>query len=269
MIALAGAVAMGCGTEEAGSAATNGTGATGGSGTGGSGTGGSGTGGSVGPPGVEVPMACRNSFNQALSDIPIVLDVVPTSTIVGGTEFTADITPVLSFTKAFLDAALESLPSLTSVLVADAKATVQVFGATGANVVTNAPGTPCVVMPGNPNDCPEVTLNLCNGTNGCDATTPPTVATPLFVPLDMVQGSYTAGASGGEVCFDSFGTIPPEVSAATSPTDTYLRVLALTAIAVVIACEPGTVNDNGTPEIDPDDTVDPNTDADRVCFPIE
>ena len=60
MIALAGAVAIGCGTEEAGSAATPGTGATGGSGTGA--TGGAGATGGTG----GVAGACTNEADQAV-----------------------------------------------------------------------------------------------------------------------------------------------------------------------------------------------------------
>jgi hypothetical protein len=210
-------------------------------------------------------MVCKNSFTNQLSDIPIGLVVDPTA-ISGGQPFTASITPTLSFTVEFLNAALAVLPTLTDVLVADAKATIQAFGATGSNVVTNYPGTPCVVTSDNPNGCPQIFLDLCDGSD-CPVTDPPTVATPLFVELAEVSGTWTAGASGGQVCFDSFGTIPTEdITGTTPPTDTFLKVYALEAIAVALACQPGT-EDPAQPDVQ--DAIIPNTDADRNCFDIE
>ena len=208
---------------------------------------------------VEVPMTCRNSFTNVVSDIPIGLVVDPTI-ISGGQPFSATITPTLSFTVAFLNAALIQLPTLTGVAVADATATVQALGATGPNVSTDLAGTPCVVTPTNANGCPEIFLDLAD-----PPTSPPTVVSPLFVALEPVMGNYTAGASGGQVCFDSFGTIPPPpITGTTPPTDTFLKVFALNVIAVVLACEPGTANP-GPPE---GPTI-PNTDADRNCFNIQ
>jgi hypothetical protein len=62
MIALAGAVAIGCGTSEAGSKATNGAGATGGS----PGTGGSGGSGNTGG---AIEGACTTPENEAVYDV--------------------------------------------------------------------------------------------------------------------------------------------------------------------------------------------------------
>jgi hypothetical protein len=210
-------------------------------------------------------MVCKNSFTNQLSDIPIGLVVDPTA-INASQGFSASITPTLSFTVDFLNAALVQLPTLTDVLVADAKATIQAFGTTaGSNVVTNYAGTPCVVTPGNPNGCPQIFLDLCDGSD-CPVTSPPTVATPLFVELQPVSGNWTAAASG-QVCFDSFGTIPTgNITGTTPPTDTYLRVFALQAIAVVLACTPGT-EDPANPDVQT--AIIPNTDADRNCFDIQ
>ncbi len=216
--------------------------------------------GLVDPPSqtVEVPMTCRNSFTNVVSDIPIGLVVDPTI-IQAGQPFSATVTPTLSFTVAFLNNALIQLPTLTGVAVNDANATVQALNATGANVFTVLAGTPCVVTPTNANGCPDIPLDLVT-----PPTSPPTVASPLFVELETVSGTWTAGASG-QVCFDSFGTIPPAPISGTTPvTDTFLKVFALNVIAVVLACEPGTANP-GPPE----GPSIPNTDADRNCFNIQ
>jgi hypothetical protein len=94
------------------------------------------------------------------------------------------------------------------------------------------------------------------------------VTGPLTIELEPVTGSYTAGDSGGEFCFDVVGTIPPNVSAAANPTETWLRVNANSVLPVALACTGGTVNDNGTPDDDTDDTVDPNPATALICFSI-
>jgi hypothetical protein len=235
-----------------------------------------------------------------LSDIPTDVTVDPTA-ILGSAAFTADIDVTLFFTQEFLQAALIALfPSpLTQVDVTATRGAIATTGVSGAPVVSTTTLTPLpqtVVIPQAPNsgdaggqtctvdaDCPlEAFGQTCGvGTPGqCDcacqtACTPAScaavVTADLALPLNPINDApFTANATG-DVCFNVNGVIPANTSAANpiGAQNTGTRVLAFGVLPVALDCGPGTVDDNGTPDIDTDDTVIPNTPAQQICFPIQ
>jgi Cys-rich repeat protein len=74
-----------------------------------------------------VPVACANNLAPQLSDLLFALTVDPT-TILAGQDFDAEITGVLQFDQAFLQAAIGFVPGLTSADVVGARASVGAKG---------------------------------------------------------------------------------------------------------------------------------------------
>lgn len=205
------------------------------------------------------PAGCRNSFNQAVSDFAIDVMVVPTGTIQAGQEFTADITPTLNLSSAFLQGAADTLGdlqvALEEVTVVSTQVEVGVVGGTttGDPVLSQLGSTPQVIMI--PNEGPPGTV--------------PTVITgPVVIELPTVTGTFTAGAAGETVYFCVQGDVPEMVIIANGPNQTYVEVM-VSIFNVDFACELGTA-DLQDPESDTDDVVapgDPETDC--LGFEIE
>jgi hypothetical protein len=252
-----------------GTAATGGTGGTGGvAGTGGTGgvagTGGTGgvggTGGAactvpapVDAPGI--PMACRNSFNQAVSTFPIdLLNVTPDDCILDGQPFNTAIDPVIALDTAFLEAAAQTLCDLGTLLteadVTSAQVSVDaIAGATCTEQLSVLPGTPVTVT----------VATVCTGTCGdLGVTCEVTAGIALPLPAITVPCS-AAGTAGSEVQFCSTGTVPLSISLSDPPPppayqETYVGVsVGGGAITVAFACNtssttvpaPGVVNEIG------------------------
>ena len=190
-----------------------------------------------------IPAACIVSFNGALADFPVDVTIDP-GPISAGQPFTADITASAVVTEDFIGAALAVIPTLTDVDVNLAQATIApVANATGADVTSSLSPVP-------------QTFNLIADTDGNG------VPGPLVVDLSAEVGNYTAGASGTTIEFDLVG------STAAVPSATHITAVVLSAITVEISCEPGTANDNGTPDDDSDDFVNPQDPAARISFDI-
>ena len=109
---------LGCGDDDTGTGGSGGTAGTGGT-AGGGGSGGGGAGGAGGaagcpPPPVieEVPAACRNSFNQVVSEFTVNMEVALDDCPVAAQDFNANVTPTLALDTEFLQAAADTLCDL-------------------------------------------------------------------------------------------------------------------------------------------------------------
>jgi hypothetical protein len=199
-------------------------------------------------------MACRNSFNQAVSTFPIDLtNVAPDDCILEGQPFNAAIDPVIALDTAFLEAAAQTLCDLGTFLTEADVTTAQVSvdaiaGATCTEQLSVLGGTPLTVTL-------DVTLEGSCGSGGIV-----TVNSGISVSLPAMNVPCSAaGAAGSEVQFCSTGTVPLGITL-TDPapppayTQTYVGVsVGGGAITVAFACNtssttnppPGQENDIG------------------------
>jgi len=209
-----------------------------------------------------IPMACRNSFNQAVSTFPIDLLNVTANSADGcihtGQAVDFDIDPVIALDTAFLEAAAQTLCDLgTFLTVADvtsAQISIDaVAGATCTEQLTELPGVPVVVpIPttltcvGGTNDggactsgaqCPGGTCPAC-GSGGITE-----VTAGISLPLPAANVPCTAGAVGdGTVQICSTGQVPLAISLTVPPPppvyqETYVGVaVGGGAIQVGFAC---------------------------------
>jgi hypothetical protein len=203
-------------------------------------------------------MACRNSFNQAVSTFPIdLLNVTPDDCIEAGQPVDFDIDPTIALDTAFLEAAAQTLCDLgtllTSADVSVAQVSVDaVAGATCTEQLSVLPGTPVTVP----------ISTVCDGTCG-DLGVTCTVTEGISLPLPAMTVPCTAGTAGSEVQLCSTGQVPLAISLSvpTPPpayTETYVGVnvpagIQPPPIQVAFACNtssttnpaPGQENDIG------------------------
>ena len=201
-----------------------------------------------------IPMACRNSFNQAVSTFPIdLLNVTPDDCIEAGQPFNTAIDPTIALDTAFLEAAAQTLCDLGTFLTEADVTTAQVSvdaiaGATCTEQLSVLPGVPLTV-----------TLDI-SIVGSCGSGGVVSVDSGITVPLPpMNVPCSAAGAAGSEVQFCSTGQVPLEISL-TDPapppaySETYVGVsVGGGAITVSFACNtssttvpaPGQENDIG------------------------
>ena len=185
-----------------------------------------------------IPMACRNSFNQAVSTFPIdLLNVTPDGCILDGQAVDFAIDPVIALDTAFLEAAAQTLCDLGTLLteadVTFAQVSVDsIAGATCTEQLAVLQGTPVTV----------VIPTECDGTCG-DADVTCSVTSGISLPLPaMVLPCTSASGADGEVQICSTGTVPLVISLsdpAPPPTytETYVGVdVGGGAIRVAFAC---------------------------------
>jgi hypothetical protein len=216
-----------------------------------------------------IPMACRNSFNQAVSTFPIDLsNVTPDDCVLAGQAVNFDIDPVIALDTAFLQAAAQTLCDLgtflTSADVTSAQVSVDaIAGATCTeqrSVLSPVPQTVTL----------DITLSGSCGSGGIV-----TVNSGISVPLAPITLPCTAGAANAEVQICSTGQVPLDISL-TDPApppayqNTYVGVaVGGGAISVGFACNtssttnpaPGQENDIGCVLANPT----PSTPAGKSC----
>jgi len=184
----------------------------------------------------QAQTACRNSFNQLLSQFPVDYDIALDDCAFAGQTFNADVTPTLNFAESFLNTAATTLcPFGIDICTAGATFTdVQVrvdalAGATCTSVLSELADTP-------------VTLPLT-----CSSACPnPVVTAPVAIPLPTVTVACTAGAAPGPVGLCATGTTP--LNAAPGPTgtqdvDTWAEVSIGFPNPVSFQCGEGLVSD--------------------------
>jgi hypothetical protein len=181
-------------------------------------------------------MACRNSFNQAVSTFPIdLLNVTPDDCILDGQPFNTAIDPVIALDTAFLEAAAQTLCDLgTTLTVADvtvAQVSVDaIAGATCTEQLSVLPGVPITVTL-------DITFDGTCGSGGIV-----TVNSGITVPLPpMTLPCSAAGTAGSEVQICSTGEVPLAISLSDPPpppayTETYVGVAVGGSIFVSFAC---------------------------------
>jgi len=185
-----------------------------------------------------IPMACRNSFNQAVSTFPIDLLNVNTqgSCIEDGQAVNFGIDPVIALDTAFLQAAAQTLCDLgTFLTTADV---------TSAQVSIDAvAGATCTQQLAVLSPVPQTVVLDISIVGTCGSGGVVTVNSGIAVPLPPVNLPCTAGAAGGkalQLC--STGTVPLAISLtvpAPPPayTETYVGVaVGGGAIQVAFAC---------------------------------
>ena len=240
-----------------------------------------------------VPMVCENPVSVFLWGIPMNMTVTP-SAIQATRDFVADIRATLSVPKEFLQYGLISVfpTELTSLQITSAGAEIVTTGVSSGSPVSAILGSVPVTVPipqasnpGDPGgapcitdgDCPLAAFGQscrasgqceCACRSGCDPAVCANVATgDITVPVAPIfNAPYTAVASGA-VCFDVGGGNPP-VAIGAPPVRTGIRALASNGAFVRFECVGGTVNDNGTPDLPTDDSIDPNPPSSQICFPI-
>jgi len=227
LMGLALVVGLGC-ESPSGDTGTGGTGGTAGigGGPGGGGDGGDGgTGGTVMvecPPNADapepqigtVPTACRNSFNQVVSEFPVTLDVALDCAI-AGQPFNATVTPTLALDTTFLQSAADTLcvlgNPLTDVTIRNAQVRVDALqGATCTSQLSVLTPVPQDVM-----------LNV-TVTGTCGEGGSIVVNEGISIPLSQVSLPCTAGAAGETAAFCPTGTTA--LMAGTTPNDTFVVV---------------------------------------------
>jgi len=165
-----------------------------------------------------IPMACRNSFNQAVSTFTVdLLNVTPDDCILDGQSFNATVEPTLTLDTVFLQDAADLLcdlgTALTEVDIDLAQVSVDaIAGATCTEQTAVLSGVP-VTLP------LDVTVS---GTCGIGGTV--TVNSGIAIPLPQVSLSCTAGTAGSEVQLCSTGTVPLSISLANPAVRTFLTV---------------------------------------------
>jgi hypothetical protein len=205
-----------------------------------------------------IPMVCANSFTDDLSPVPFDL-TVSTGAISSGDDFSAQVSISAALSQEFLQGAAETVCGfgilLDTVQVDLLQSTVTVVsGASGEDVVTVLDPVPQIV------DVPIAEPTVCPGN-------PPTVTGPLNIELSTEMGTWTADASG-EVLFGVAGFIPDPLTLDTPPTPTHIRV-TVSVLGVAFACEPGFLDDGGTPDDPSDDTIIPLEPEDYLSLPIQ
>jgi hypothetical protein len=156
-------------------------------------------------------MACRNSFNQAVSVFPINLEnVTPDACIEAGQPVNFDIDPVIALDTTFLQAAVGTLCATGSLLtVADVNAA-QVS-------IDSVAGATCTEVLSGPIAQAGVVLDITEVPSGCNCNTIPctsvTVNSGISLPLPPVTLQCSAaGTAGSEVQVCSTGEIPLSIS---------------------------------------------------------
>ena len=155
-----------------------------------------------------IPMACRNSFNQAVSTFPIDLTNVNTNgaCIEAGQAVDFIIDPVIALDTAFLQAAGQTLCDLGTFLTeADV---------TNAQVSIDAiAGATCTQELAVPTQAVPFTVTLDVSLEGsCGSGGIVTVNSGISVPLTQTTLSCTAGTAGSEVQICSTGEVPLAIS---------------------------------------------------------
>ncbi len=239
-----------------------------------------------------VPMACGSNVSEGLFDSFMDLTVDPTP-IMPAMDFSASIAPSLLIPQALLQRILNaSLPTpVPSIEVTEARGEIistRVSSGTPVNT-TLVPLPQTVPIPQAPNegdlggqacdtdeDCPLTIFGQrCSLVGECECACQPgcvpavcasVVTDDLVLPLETIQGAIYGAFPTGPVCFDVGGDASnPDIEL---PIGTGIRVSA-GPTTIAIECEGGVVNDGGTPDMPDDDFVDPNSLAEKICFPIE
>jgi len=182
---------------------------------------------------LAIPMACRNSFNQAVSTFPIDLENVTTSgdCVESGSPVTFSGDATIALDTAFLDAAAATLCDLgTTLTQADVTvAQVRVDAISGVTASTSdlvelSPVPQTVVL--------DVTV-----TGICGAGGSVTVNSGVALPLGPFSVPTTPGASGDTLNLCSTGEVPLSITLANPATDTFVGVsVSGGAIQVVFQC---------------------------------
>jgi hypothetical protein len=151
-----------------------------------------------------IPMACRNSFNQAVSTFPIDLTNVNTNgeCIEAGQAVDFIIDPVIALDTAFLQAAAQTLCDLGTFLTQAQVTNAQV----SMDAIAGATCTPELAVP---TQAVPFTVTLDVSLEGsCGSGGIVTVNSGIAVPLTQTTLSCTAGTAGSEVQICSTGTVP-------------------------------------------------------------
>ena len=181
-------------------------------------------------------MACRNSFNDAVSTFPIdLLNVTPDDCILDSQTFNTAVDPVIALDVAFLQAAADTLCGLgTTLTQADVTvAQISVDAVAGATCTEQL----SVLTPVPQNVLLDVTVLPAGSSCELGTTTSVTVNSGTQLPLPAINVPCTAGTAGSEVQFCSTGTVPLNVPLATAPVQTFLGVqVGGGVISVVFQC---------------------------------
>ena len=167
-----------------------------------------------------IPMACRNTFNQAVSTFPIdLLNVTPDDCVQDGQPVNFGIDPTIALDTAFLQAAADTLCAtglaLTEADVGQAQISIDaIAGATCTEQLTELTPVPQTVNL-------DVTVV---GTCGAGGTI--TVNSGISLPLPAVTLPCTAGTAGSEVQICSTGEVPLFIDLGTPDAgETYVNVV--------------------------------------------
>ena len=190
-------------------------------------------------------MACRNSFNQAVSTFPIDLtNVTADDCVEAGQPVNFDIDPVIALDTAFLQAAAETLCDLGTLLtqadVTSAQVSIDaIAGATCTEVLSVLSPVPQTV---------NIDITLVSGSCGAGGVV--TVNSGISLPLAPVTlGCSAAGAAGSEVQICSTGQIPLNITLASpAPPPAYKETFVGVsvgggAIKVAFACNTSSTTD--------------------------
>ena len=156
-----------------------------------------------------IPMACRNSFNQAVSTFPIdLLNVTPDDCILDGQPVNFNIDPTIALDTAFLQAAAETLCDLGTLLteadVTSAQISIDaVAGATCTEQLSVLSPVPQTVV---------IDITVVSGSCGAGGVVE--VNSGIALPLAPVTVPCTAGAAGSEVQLCSTGQVPLNITLA-------------------------------------------------------
>jgi len=200
-------------------------------------------------------MACRNSFNQAVSTFPIDLLAVNTNgaCIEAGQAVDFTINPVIALDTAFLQAAAQTLCDLGTFLTQAQVTSAQVsLDAIAGATCTQQLAVPTQAVPF------TVTLDI-SIVGSCGSGGVVTVNSGISVPLTHEVLPCTAGAAGSQVEICSTGQVPLSISLTNPPPppaypNTYVGVsVGGGAIQVSFACNtssttnppPGQANEIG------------------------
>jgi hypothetical protein len=191
-----------------------------------------------------IPMACRNSFNQAVSTFPIdLLNVTPDACLDSAASVNFDIDPTIALDTAFLQAAAETLCDLGTLLtqadVTSAQVSIDaVAGATCTQQLSVLSPVPQTVV---------IDITLVSGSCGAGGVV--TVNSGISLPLAPVTLPCTMGAPGSAVPICSTGTIPLNITlAAPAPPPVYQETFVGVsvgggAIKVAFACNTSSTTD--------------------------
>jgi hypothetical protein len=181
-------------------------------------------------------MACRNSFNQAVSTFPIdLLNVTADDCVQDSAPFNTAIDPVIALDTAFLQAAAQTLCDLGTFLTS--------ADVTSAQVSVDAiAGATCTQQLAVLSPVPQTVLLDISIVGTCGSGGIVTVNSGIAVPLPAISLPCTAGTAGSQVQICSTGTVPLAISLtvpAPPPayTETYVGVaVGGGAIQVAFAC---------------------------------